>query len=222
MVNYEEAFKRPFSDFKKLGLSILLNIIPIVNFIVYGYFLEVAKSSGSKKTSHILPEWKDYGKLFLNGLFAFVIGLFYLLPLFMVMAIAFATAKISMFAFMSGGSSMQGMLPAMATLGLWALLILVLLLATTYFLPSAIMSYAVSGEISSAFEFGNVVKRALTHEYFVVWLVSIVYSAILGGLLGLIPYVGRAVGGAITGITMFTLLGEVYPTLGSVIVKKKR
>lgn len=212
MINYEDAFKKPFSDFKKLALAIILNILPIVNFIVYGYLLEVARSSAGKKPGNSLPEWKNYGSLFLNGLFSFIIGLFYLLPFFIVMAITFAMAKISIFSYMSNGS-LQGITPAIASLGLWALLLLILLLATTYILPSAIMSYALSGEISSAFEFGNVVKKAITQEYFVVWLISIVYTAILSSLLGLIPYVGSAAAGAITGITMFTLLGQIYPKL---------
>lgn len=212
MINYEDAFKKPFSDFKKLALAIILNILPIVNFIVYGYLLEIARSSAGKKPGNLLPEWKNYGSLFLNGLFSFIIGLFYLLPFFIVMAIAFAMAKISIFSYMSNGS-LQGITPAIASLGLWALLLLILLLATTYVLPSAIMSYALSGEISSAFEFGNVVKKAMTQEYFVVWLISIVYTAILSSLLALIPYVGGAAAGAITGITMFTLLGQIYPRL---------
>ena len=223
MVDYEVAFKKPFSDIKKLLLAIVLNIIPIVNFIVYGYFLEVARSSNGKKPSDVLPEWKNYGNLFISGLFSFVIGLFYLLPLFVVMIIIFAAAHVSMLAYMQGGSSIEGLLPAaVASLGLWALLLLVLLVTTAYFLPSAILSFAITGEVSSAFELGSVVKNALNKEYFVVWLVSIIYSAVLGGLLGLIPYVGTAVAGAVTGITMFTLLGEVYPNLMPVKEHKKK
>lgn len=220
MVNYEVAFKRPFSDLKKLLIAVLLNILPIVNFVVYGYFLEIARSSGKKAAA--LPEWKDFGKLFLNGFFALVIGLLYLLPVIAVMAILFASAHISMLSYMHGGPSFESFAPAFSGLGVWLLLILVLLIALAYILPLAVLSFALTGEFSSAFELGRIVKKTLTSEYFVVWLVSIVYSAVLGGLLGLVPWVGKAAAGAVTGITMFTLLGEIYPTLGSATETKTK
>lgn len=205
MVDYETAFKKPFSDLKKLLVAFLLNIVPIVNLLVYGYFLEVAKTSGGKKPSTSLPDWKNWGNLFVNGLKALVVSLVYALPLIAVavvlslaLGISFRTSSWSEF----------------AGFGSWLGLLLIFALAFAYFVPSAIVSFALSGKFSKSFEFKEVLRKALTREYFVVWLVSIVYSAVLGALLGLIPFVGKALAGAVSGITMFSLFGEVYPTLG--------
>lgn len=209
MTDYETAFKRPFSDVKKLVIAMLLNIVPVVNLLVYGWLLEVARSSGNRKNVSTLPDWKDWGKLVVNALLALVVSLAYALPLLLVGLIV----GFRMFASMFTGQMM--MWSALSSMGVWLVFLVIYGLFFIYVLPSAILAFAFSGKLSSAFEFGNVIKRAFNVEYFVPWLVSIVYSALAGAVLGWIPWVGRAVAGTITGITMFTLLGEVYPSLGS-------
>ncbi len=219
MTDYETAFKKPFSDVKKLLIAMVLNIIPIVNFFVYGYFIEVAKSSANKKTIGILPEWKNWGSLFVNALLALVISLAYALPLILMAFIVGFKVFLGMFT----GDIVN--LAALSGMGAWLVLVLLYGFFFIYVLPSAILSFAFSGKFASAFEFGNVLRKAFNAEYFVAWLVSIVYSAIASVVLGFIPYVGRAIGGAITGITMFTLLGEAYSSLESAkpfVVKKKK
>jgi hypothetical protein len=52
MVDYTVSIKRPFSDFKKLLIGIVLSIIPIVNFIALGYQLNCAKTAMKKKYEH--------------------------------------------------------------------------------------------------------------------------------------------------------------------------
>ena len=78
MVNYNIAFKRHFTDIKKLIIGLIIGIIPIVNFIATGYHLECAKTAMNKKFK--LPDWKNFGKLFVNGFLASVITFIYLLP----------------------------------------------------------------------------------------------------------------------------------------------
>ena len=64
------AVIRPFTDFKKLLIGILLNIIPVINFFALGYLLECGRTP--KKD---LPEWKNFGDFFVEGFFAAVIAL---------------------------------------------------------------------------------------------------------------------------------------------------
>jgi len=44
MVDYGEAIKRPFSDVKKLLIGIVIQLIPIVNFMAIGYQLKCANA----------------------------------------------------------------------------------------------------------------------------------------------------------------------------------
>ena len=92
MVSYEEALKKPFSDIKTLVIGIVLSIIPIVNStIVTGFAIE---SSGLSKTksSKKMPEWKNWGHLFVQGLSAVVIQIIYLLPAILVLLVGFGLA----------------------------------------------------------------------------------------------------------------------------------
>lgn len=223
MVDYESAFKRPFSDLKKLLLAILFNLLPIVNFIAYGYFLEVAKSSGGKKLA-ALPDWRDYGNLFVNGFKALVIAVVYALPLIVVMSSLMFSGMFSGLGsnWLSGGMMSPSYM--MAGFGYWMVLIMIFALASAYVIPMAVLNFAMSNDFSRGFKFGEVLNKAFTSEYFVVWLVSILYSAVVGAVFGVVlrwvPFVGRAISGAITGITMFTLLGSAYLALGPVGKKK--
>lgn len=216
MIDYESAFKRPFSDLKKLLLAILFNLLPIINFIAYGYFLEVAKSSGGKKLT-ALPAWKDYGSLFINGFKALVIAVVYALPLIVVMSGMMFSGMFSGLgrSWMYGGMMSPSYM--MAGFGYWMILLVIIGLASAYVIPMAVLNFAMSNDFSRGFKFGEVLNKAFTSEYFVVWLVSIIYSAVLGAVFGVLlrwlPFVGRAISGAITGITMFTLLGSAYQSL---------
>ena len=62
MVEYGKALKKPFEDWKKFLIGVLLNIIPIVNFIVSGYGILIAKSTMRK--NHALPPSQNFWKLF--------------------------------------------------------------------------------------------------------------------------------------------------------------
>jgi hypothetical protein len=70
MMNIETAFKKPFSDIKKLIMGILLSIVPIVSFFASGYILECS-GIGKKKSSNKMPEWKNFEYYFVKGFFFF-------------------------------------------------------------------------------------------------------------------------------------------------------
>ena len=101
MVNYGQALKRPFTNIGRLVILFILYLIPIVNFIAFGYFLECAKIAKEKK----LPELKNYGSLFVRGLLSLIIGLIYFLPALIIMVItgvALGTTLLSL-STMTGG-----------------------------------------------------------------------------------------------------------------------
>ncbi|MCK4947595.1 MAG: DUF4013 domain-containing protein [Candidatus Aureabacteria bacterium] len=87
--NIEQAFKYPFKDEKWVVKILLLGIImfiPIVNILAAGYLLRFIKSSVAEHKGGAeakLPEWEDWGNLFQEGIYPWIIALVYTVVFFM-------------------------------------------------------------------------------------------------------------------------------------------
>jgi len=198
---YSVAFKRPFTDIKKLVIGIVLNLIPIINFFAIGYILESARSAMKKKYG--LPEWTNWGQLFVQGLLAFVIVLVYSIPLLILGALFGATIVNN---YWSSGS-----LTNIGTFGLGLGLTALVALLVAYIAPVALLNYVKYNLFGAAFRFGEVFRKAFSGEYFVAWIIMALYATILTALLNLIlPWLGGAIGGFIAYLTGITLLANAY------------
>lgn len=78
-MDLENALKLPTTDRewkRKVLIGGLLNIIPVINFLPIGYaYRFFQKALGRQEIS--LPEWENWGDLFLQGFIVFLIGLIY-------------------------------------------------------------------------------------------------------------------------------------------------
>jgi len=79
IANIENAFKFVFRD-KNWIVKILIGgaiaVIPVLNFIAFGYALRILKDAkGGREAA--LPEWSEWNNLFREGLDVFIIGLLY-------------------------------------------------------------------------------------------------------------------------------------------------
>ena len=74
---------------------------------------------------------------------------------------------------------------------------------------SGIIKYALTDSFKSAFS-GEAFRKAFTWKYFMVWFIGIFYYLFWILLLSFIPYLGGVIAGFIGGVTLFTLLGQVY------------
>ena len=196
MVNYQEAIKRPFSDINKLLIGWLLSIIPIINLFATGYILESAKLTLQKKKN--LPEWTNWGDLFIKGVMVLVISIIWAIP---IIIIAFALMGTAIFAMMKSGVTKAmapeqiimnmigtGAVPSLVT-GVFILVILAVLLM--YLLPLAFVHYIKQGDFSAAFDFKTIFNKAFTGKYFVAWIVAILIClvlSIIAGIIGRVPY----------------------------------
>ncbi|MBU1245689.1 MAG: DUF4013 domain-containing protein [Nanoarchaeota archaeon] len=201
MTKYGEAFKRPFTDVVKLLIGILLSIVPIVNFISSGYQLECAKTANKNKFK--LPDWKNWGNLFVRGLLAMIIGIIYMLPALILFTIGIGTAFLT-------GFFTEDVFSMIATSGPVILSGLVLLIIAAYISPMALTNYAMTYKFSAGFDFKKIFKKSFTGKYSLAWLFVIIYAFIVSYILGFIPYVGSAIASFILGVTMLTLFGSIY------------
>ena len=221
MVNFGEAIKRPFQDFKKLGIGALMYIIPwvsiITGFFSSGYGLECAKTAIKKKPN--LPEWSDWGNLWIRGFLMFLISVIYFLPLALLSVLFIGPLILKIMGgilssnpetFIEGLGSAGNTL---AFLGLLAVLIV-------YVLPMAIMFFVEKWNFSDAFKIGDIFKKAFTSKYFVAWIILIVYAMVIGFIVTLltaattvtviIPLILMGFWNMALTITSMTVFGEVY------------
>jgi len=217
VANFGEAIKRPFTDIKILLIGIVLSIIPIVNWLTYGYFLECAKTSKKKK----LPEWKEWGSLFVHGLLYLIIGIIYFIPALIFLAIGFGKA---FFTLMSSGflinygttasseALMEQLLPILATNAVFLLIGGILAIIAMYVIFSAIVNYSKTYKFSDAFS-SKIWKKAFTGRYLLTFIVFLIYAWVVSWILGYIPIVGPAIASFIVGVAWFTGFGEIYSKL---------
>jgi len=210
MVNYEQAFKRPFTDFKKLLIGILLSILPIVNFFAAGYQLRCASSALKKKFE--LPEWKDFGDLFFKGLMLFVISIIYFIPVIVLAILIILLAGSGVLTFFLSNDPLTT-IPLVGTALILTIIAIVLAILISFIVPMAIMHYIEKNKFKNAFNFTSVFRKAFTGTYFTVWLLLTIYTLIISFLLTFIPYLGSAIASFITGVTFLTAIGEVYSTI---------
>jgi hypothetical protein len=209
-----ESIKYPTTDkdwIKKVVIGGILGMIPIVNFIVQGYYLKIIKGSIENKSG--MPEWEDWGNLFIKGLLVFIISIIYMLIPIIVISISVGG---TIMAAVSGGT--EAMVAAIGAAAGGFIIGFILMLIAFLLLPMALAIYAKEESFGSAFRFGEIIRRILSNlgSYILVYIVIIVLGVIVGiitGILNIIPFLGVV-------IAIFTnfyivavaanMFGEVY------------
>ncbi len=234
MVDFVEAFKRPFSDGKKFLIGIVLGLIPIVNLIVVGYKLVSTGFTDVKVDKDSLPEWRNYGDLFMKGLISAIIGFIMYIPVFLVLFSGFGAVITSpVLSTMLGGISpdswnrlMTGeitdiqieewftqnwlqFIPLFLTAVPFLILGVVLALLASYILPVVLLGWLKEGSVGAGFSW-NVIKKAFTMDYLGNWFVVRVIALIVGAIVGNIPLIGMSITTYVIGVFSFTVFAEIY------------
>ena len=146
-----KAFTYVFDDeswITKILIGGILGIIPIVNFAVLGYTVETLRNV-TQGMERPLPEWSEFGGKFVKGLVMCIIGFIYTIPIWLLMGCVW-TALLAV-----GGGNGKGedliallLFPLYCILGLYGLVLAILS-------PAILIKYAVTGDLTSAFRFGE-------------------------------------------------------------------
>ncbi len=204
MVEYREAFKRPFTHFRRVVLGIIFSAVPIVNFISAGYVLECARTFARKE--YDLPKLTQPADLFTNGFFAVLVGLLYSIPF---LALSYLFTGVTIAPFLSPFRA--DYLGVLFSLGMGAQFILtVVFLLTAYLLPNGILAYTFHGTVRSAFVFDRIKERSLDSVYAKNWLIVAVVYAVLIAIFAQVPIVGVCIATFLASIVGLSILGEVY------------
>lgn len=210
--------KKLFSDFGRLVILIILDLIPVVNWVVVGYAARVLRETPGTDAP---PKLEKYGELFVDGAKIFLASLIYMLiPLILVGAGvgSFITAMV-----LEGGPDfmMRQFEPSRMVFFGGAGLVLVLLGALIAFVMLIILAGGIAhmlktGKFSKAFAFSEILAKIgkIGWGKYLAWIVLVaIIAAIVGSITGAIPYVGWVVS-AIIGpaliVFFFRSLGLLY------------
>ncbi|KAB8144079.1 DUF4013 domain-containing protein [Chloroflexia bacterium SDU3-3] len=208
-----KAFGFVFEDERwitKVLIGGLLIWIPIVNFAVFGYMLKVAENV-AKGSSTPLPEWSDFGDLFMRGLYYIAIAVVYAIPLIVLYCGLMALVGGAGVASDQGNDAAAGGLGLVACFGYLVLFVLAILTTLVQF--PAVARYVATGSLSEAFKVSEVI--AATRAEIGTWIMVIVV-VILASIVGQLGTIACGVG------VLFTLFyAQVVQghALGQAIVK---
>ncbi|NIN64040.1 MAG: DUF4013 domain-containing protein [Anaerolineae bacterium] len=177
------AFTYMFDDeswIMKIVIGGILMFIPIVNFMALGYMLEALKRAADGMEIP-MPEWDDFGGKFVKGLVLLVIGLVYMIPIWVLACLVGGLAGLGSAAESDALVNMASLLNACASC-----LYLIWMIVVWLIMPAAYIRYAVTGEFMSAFQFGELFSFISSNiaNYIVAIILALV--AVLVAYLGLI------------------------------------
>ena len=134
-------------------LSIFLLGIPAV--LLVGYQLAVTRQVMAGKDLP-LPEWDDWGKLFMDGLYLIIAILVYTLPLWILFCIGFAVTFLP--AIGAGNDDVAAALGGVAVLtwGIMGCLLVILAIGLAVMIPGLYIQYIRTNEFGSLFRIGEV------------------------------------------------------------------
>lgn len=159
---------------KKLALGAIFVLVPFLILLVIGYQILIIRNVIDGK-DRPLPEWEDFGQLFIDGVIMVVTILVYALP---VILISLCAILVSIGTTDSSGNLSGGGIAGLGVLGCLALL---LGIALAFITPALYIQYARTGEFGPMFRFGEVIAIARENlvDILIVILVTIVANMVV-------------------------------------------
>ncbi len=174
-VDIAGGFSRPVQDenwLNKVLIGGVVNIVPVVNLMAVGYNLRYLAGLLEDEQAQ-LPEWGDWGELFMLGLKMFAVACGYFLGVILLGVLSVL---------------MLGVTGAIITGALY--------LFVMFLFPVAVLRFVQEGfSVRAAFAVNEIYQLAVSRmsDYFIVYLVLLVASLVIGGISS-IPVVGWIVG----------------------------
>lgn len=153
------AFKYPFSDFKKvlmLGILSILSFLVIPAFLYLGYLFRILKASVAGVDE--LPKFGEWGEMFLDGFKVFVVLLVYTLIPTALIILGMWVSLLPLIAAQNAGSIA---LPTISFGVISGLVIIggILEIIISFLVIIALANMAYYGEIGAAFRFKGIIDK---------------------------------------------------------------
>ena len=213
-MDFGKAFTYVFDDkdwLKKIGIAGVIALISLVlsviivglaGFILLGGWLIELTRRVIEHDPEPLPDWNDFGGYFMKGLQSFVIVFAYLLPIILVLGCGMLLPLM-----------MQNSDSGSLANAIWIVTSCTYCLSTVYglflavVLPAALGLFAATGQLGSAFRFGDVfgLVRAAPGAYVMVLL-----GGILANIISQLGIIACGIGVAFTMAYAIAIMGHLY------------
>ena len=213
-MDFAGAFTYAFQDanwLKKVGLAGLIFLIPIAGpIIVMGWGLEITRRVINNQ-QEILPDWSDFGGFLSKGFQGFVVSLAFSLPALLI-NICQQGLTFGVNAAANNGNS--GQLAGAAGIAMMCLgcLSFIFSLASGFITPAALGILADTGQLSSAFNFNQVIGlvRSALGPYLLQMLITGIAAMIIAPLGLLVCIIGIIFAAAYLTTVSYHLTGQSY------------
>lgn len=157
----------------KVNKWLLLIIATIILTIpLMGYIMNVYR--GTKPA----PEVEDWGKLFVDGILLFIVGIIYSIPIiileFLTIGATFATTMVSM------GNNPTAMMTGLAGAGILAVILIIVTIIIALISPIGIIRFARTGQFGEAFNFGEILATIKKIGWLSYILALIIVAIVVG------------------------------------------
>jgi hypothetical protein len=213
-MDYGKSFSYPLEDNDwptKLGIGVLVSVVPILNFAATGYMVQVTRNVINQQPD-LLPDWDNFGQKFIDGLIIVVVSFIYSLPFFLLWLVASGFLLIPAL-----GGENEELVSALAGLSMTALcgmgcLSIFYILIMSFILPAITIFYARERTFSACLRVGEILGFVTSNfgnylgAVLVLFVGAIVLAIIFGIVqvpLSLIPICGNIVGIVITWALVF-------------------
>lgn len=200
-----DSLSYPSQDWKKvliLGILFLISFLIIPAFLVMGYFFRILK--GSIAGFEELPDFEEWGEMFIDGLKLFIVQIVYfLIPAIVILIGIWASFASISTGYISDPTAFIGIMGVTAIIGI--ILALILGLVANIAISNMALN---NGELGAAFRFSEILEQISTIGWgkYIVWYIVMIVIGIIGliiaRVLNIIPFIG----------TIIALL-TVYPYL---------
>jgi len=180
--NSLEFTKKLFSDFRRLITLIVIDLIPLANWIVVGYAARVLRESPGSDSP---PKLEKYGELFVDGAKIFFASLIYMIIPLILIAAGFGgvitSTDMTRGALLMGGTGL-----VLTIIGFILIFVLMILLAV------GIAHMIKTGKFSKAFAFSEIlgVIRKIGWGKYIVWVIVVVIIYMILGAAFTLPIIG--------------------------------
>ncbi len=194
-----DSISYPSQDWKKvliLGILTIISILVIPVFLVMGYFFRILKSSIAGFDE--LPDFDEWGEMFIDGIKIFVVQFVYLLiPLIVIFIGIWASiASISV----TDTGTMTNPLLFMGLMGGTAIIGIILAIIFELIGSIAVANMALNNsEFGAAFRFSEILEKISMIGWgkYIVWYIVMIIISIIGGfiasILNVIPFIGMII-----------------------------
>lgn len=159
------------------GLLTVLSVLVVPAFLLQGYYVRVLR--GVTNDDPVPPGFDEWIDLFVDGLKLIVLNILVVIAVFVVQFGVVALLDTGSLAAESAPMTDPG--PAGGVLGVLGMVILLaVILLVSYVAPAMIANFAREDSLSAAFDASTVLSGALSREYLIAWVLSVVVGIVLG------------------------------------------